>query len=1036
MARIEFPKQLKKLLDDSDFQAPLRALADRVGEILTDNKLPFFPDYTDHGVGHIRDVLKAEVELVPKSVWEQCGEDADPKLLTDADAAVIIGATLLHDIGMHVTVPGFQQLVAADTRFKPLPWFDQKQEGHRADRPWPDLWADYQREARRLSERDLTNIVGETSARVWKFDGLPTDAGQWQRNHYLVIGEFLRRHHARLAHEVAIYGFPGLPIGAGEGQFPAMGSEQGHPLRRLADLIGLTARSHGMSLRAAKAYLDAQPEYRPTPQPMNSAVLYPMALLRVADYLQIDRGRAPAALLQLREPQSPLSVIEWQKHHAVQQITPASDPRGKMVTVDAKVPLPLYLQLRDLLAGLQEEMDLSTAVLDEAYGTLTHLGLHQLMLATRRVYSNLHSPAFLESLPYVPSRTGFTSDPNLLTLLVEPLYGREPGVGVRELIQNAADAVCELEAWCKSHGKEPDNLERPSQDVDVLVDFIQRADGTWFLRVTDRGIGMQADTIQNYFLRAGASFRRSVEWAKEFADESGAPKIPRAGRFGIGAFAVFLLGPSFRMWTRHASNPGSMGCSVEAAAHAQLIQISRADGLAVGTTIEVELSAASVGQLELEIEDFGRRRGPQRFVDWFVWDWPDVQIRVSRDAMTHVFPQDVEQPIRRAAGDGRWAAIHPDGFDVVYWSHQTYGSLSCNGLAVHPPGQGGLYDRSKYRWPEEMPFQAPALAVIDSAANLPLTTQRYGLVDNRLPFETALTRDVWLSFIAHALVDGPTSRSALLSSSAHPLTRGRWLDLDSSRRRSFVSWCASDKVFLPVDSWLIDCVEGDTIVVLGIAVADRISRHETWGMDTAWARKWSRADAVLRGEGMSSVLLMDLRLTGSGLANYMHDLAENIQALADGYVPGIADVLRTVALVVDVDEHADAWFKRPSKSGTAEWTPAGSRGNRYKRKRGSFRRSDEVSRVDLLQVLGTLETGAFAWDTSDNTFAAELRRDPVQDEPTSLLAKLWIECLGRTGIPFDAVDRQALIAKARQHPELKRHMDAWQAAVDAGRSRP
>jgi hypothetical protein len=123
-----------------------------------------------------------------------------------------------------------------------------------------------------------------------------------------LAGEFIRRHHARLAHEIAIYGFPGLEIGGGEGRFPAMGKEAGHPLMHLADLIGLTARSHGASLRVCKSYLESSPLYSGTPRPMGTAVLYPMALLRVADYLQIDRQRAPAVLLRLRNPQSPVSV--------------------------------------------------------------------------------------------------------------------------------------------------------------------------------------------------------------------------------------------------------------------------------------------------------------------------------------------------------------------------------------------------------------------------------------------------------------------------------------------------------------------------------------------------------------------------------------------------------------------------------------------------------------------------------------------------------------------------------------------------------
>jgi molecular chaperone HtpG len=96
MAMIEFPKQLKSLLEEINLSAPIRTLADRVGEILADNKLPFFPDYTDHGTDHINCVLKSEVELIPKEVWEKSKEDSSPRLLCDCDAAVIIGATLLH----------------------------------------------------------------------------------------------------------------------------------------------------------------------------------------------------------------------------------------------------------------------------------------------------------------------------------------------------------------------------------------------------------------------------------------------------------------------------------------------------------------------------------------------------------------------------------------------------------------------------------------------------------------------------------------------------------------------------------------------------------------------------------------------------------------------------------------------------------------------------------------------------------------------------------------------------------------------------
>ena len=425
-------------------------------------------------------------------------------------------------------------------------------------------------------------------------------------------------------------------------------------------------------------------------------------------------------------------------------------------------------------------MDHSTAVPDEAYGARTELGLNQLKLATRRVYSNLQSPAFCDSLPYVPDRTGFAADPNLLTLLVEPLYGKQPSVGVRELMQNAADAVCELEVWCEAHGVFTKSLDLPEQDGDVLIEFVKRENGTWFLRVRDRGIGMTSDTIQNYFFRAGASFRRSAEWAKEFLDEQGKPRVTCAGRFGIGAFAVFLLGPSFRLCTRHAGADRSMGYSIEASANSQLIEIRRVDGLPIGTSVEVEMSSESAKALELDAEHYASLEGPEHKIDWFCWDWPKIVKRVDRGPKSELLGQTYSAPLRKREVSSEWSVIHPEGFDAVYWTFAGSPRMSCNGLRVSQPKNYGFSDAG-FSWPNLTQLGCPSVAVLDSAANLPLTTQRYKLSQDTLPFIDALARDVTLSFIAHALVCGPKS-----CSDAHSLRGGFPSDWNSSR--STMSW--------------------------------------------------------------------------------------------------------------------------------------------------------------------------------------------------------------------------------------------------------
>jgi molecular chaperone HtpG len=1031
MSKIDFPKPLKTLLEESGLHGPIRVLADRTGEILADNKLPFFPDYTDHGTDHINAVLKSEVELIPKQVLENSKQVSDPRLLCDADAAVIIGATLLHDIAMHLRPHGFLELIGRESRFQSLPWFKEDHEGHAADCPWHKLWDDFQREARRFSDRQLCNIVGEESARVWKFDDIPKDTGRWELNHCLIIGEFIRRHHARLAHEIAIYGFPGLPIGSGEGQFPAMGKEDGHPIKRLADLIGLTARSHGTSLRVCKAYLEASPLYPGTPRPMGTAVLYPMALLRVADYLQINSQRAPAVLLQLRNPQSPISVQEWKKHRAVQQIGPANDPRGKMVTVSTDLSLSLYLQLKDLLAGLQAEMDHATAVLDEAYGTMAELGLNQLNLATRRVYSNLQSPAYRDSLPYVPKRTGFSADPNLLTLLVEPLYGKKPGVGVRELMQNGADAVRELAAWSKSHKVSINSLHLPEQDCDVLIEYIKRDNGTWFLRVRDRGIGMRGDTIQDYFLRAGASFRRSAEWAKEFLDEKGHPKVIRAGHFGIGAFAIFLLGPCFRLWTRYAGADKSMGHTIEASVSSQLIEIRRVDGLPIGTTIEVELSNESIKGLQLEGE-YTKVYGPNCYVDWFCWDWPKVTQRVIRGPQPEILAQKHTCPIQKSNLPPDWSVIHPNGFDAVFWTFGNYPDLSCNGLKVEGESFGISESSFSFSWPENAKLRRPRVAVLDSAASLPLTTQRYGLSQATVPFVDDLVRDVTLSFIAHALVCGPESPEEVLAKvrrhplAPNPLSKHQTHNYSkSSFDEGLLRWCTTAEAMVPADPSLYMLLNSTNCIVygeLGIGNAGFVKSGLPLRASTAGFAKLLWQGYIEKGFTKESSLFAlsevlgvfareGVRCLGSAVA--VHVLAYFLPEL-----PYRAEMHEEHPFLRRKEGYINSaspiWTEVAGRDSTRFWAEA--------------QTGEMIGAVPLEPILETWEAeyrGNFNNPRNNVLFVAEVRTKPTNG-PESILAKIWNECLGPKPIPFNPASRKALIDAGSNHPELKRHLSAWQ----------
>ncbi len=1029
MASITFPNKLKQLLEGSTLQSHIWTFADTASKILSDNKLPFFPYYTDHGIDHINRVLQSQVDLVPEDVWTKSTGESDPRLLCDADAVVIIGATILHDFAMHLRPAGFLELVSDDTRFKPIAWFDKDHEGHRADRPWPELWQDYVREARRFSDRQLVNIVGPEAALTWKFEGLPKVVGEWTENHHLIVGEFIRRHHARLAHEIAVYWLPGIP----PGEFPAFGVNKNHDLHDFADLIGLVARSHGTSLRVCQAYLDQHPQYSSDPRPMRTAVLYPMALLRVADYLQIDGSRAPAVLLQLRDPQSPISVQEWQKHKAVKKFGPSKDPRGWRVIVTDDIPRTLYLQLQDLLAGIQSEIDHSTAVLDEAYGRYTREGLDALNLAIRRVHSNLNTPGFRSNLPYVPERTGFSSDPNLLSLLVEPLYGKEPSVGVRELIQNSVDAVRELDAWCEARGVKKESLDLPDLEADVMVDFTQQDDGQWILRIQDRGIGMTADTIQNYFLRAGASFRNSSAWAKEFTDAEGHSTIPRTGRFGIGAFAIFLLGPSFTLTTRHVHDNSDRGYTCSVSFHEQEIEIHRCESRYIGTTIEVLLTEQAVETLKIGTVN---KKGPTHSsTDWYCLSNPSVIRRAwHHDQKLELAQRYVFSPTQTERGP-EWSPLHLDEQLQVSWSFQASPRLVCNGFQIEAPSSlNDILSGVHFKWSFSHEFKCPNLIVDDLAGQLPINIQRYGLSTISLPFGQELAEDVYLSFLAWALVCGPEGpEQALFSPIMHPLEERkiRQIDGDEDHHYSQHHWISTNECFIPFSPQLVHVLGATSYVTIGkLYLADEVGRQY---FDIP-----SFLESCMLLPGNSAFTSVNIYIDTS---NYVHfdDVATDV------LIPEIEGIFSSIQRT----GFANQGIFQENYLTVARIAPSERRFDDY----SSVFEDTEFVPISADQISANhtrfayeypsmLETprkrpfdlGKLVKDETDlDLFGFILQHDvEAFGAEDSLLATLWLKYLGLRPIPYDPKDREAMIEDACNHPQLQRHVEAWREMKRTG----
>lgn len=673
--------------------------------ILQSNALTFFPDYTDHGIHHIESVCATAEALITEDGWSA---------FTDVDAAVFVFSALLHDLAMHITEDQFVELVTDKDR----PLIEDT-----GDQPWPLLWHRFLVEARRYDGRKLNELFGSPEP----VRDPPLHPMEMTRKDRLLIGEFLRKHHARLAHEYALFGMSG---GVGTIAFDAIAYE-------IRDLAGLIARSHNEPLRAMLPYLLKKYDIR---EFQRVHPVYLGALLRIGDYLQLEARRAPQEVLKIKRLRSPISTREFAVHHAVRDIRATHDD-PESIFVDA-IPgdVKTFVRLRDVLSDLQKELDTTWATLGEVYGRVK--SLNPLQLSIRRVRSSLDDLDRLKtSLAFIPVDAKFrTADSDVLKLLVAPLYGNKPEIGVRELLQNSLDAVRELEAL-RSSGvpnlPEPVPHDKPEISIDV-VDSPEEC----YVLVKDHGIGMNLDIVLNYFLSAGASYRQSSAWADLFNDKSGKSKVERSGRFGVGVLAAYLIGDRIEVKTRRFDEPEEKGIKFLASIEDNQLELSYTT-TPVGTSIKVFASRAVVKRLSGE----RKPNGEVVQLSWFVLKQPlVVYTSVSNKRRVHI-KQTLEWPLPNSTDLQGWTLLHPDGFEAVMWKYESGSILTCNGILIERNGRGwGGYAGELRR---------PSVAVFDRDGLLPLDLQRTKLSSPDFPFSDDLKSSIAKDFVQHVSDSAP-----------------------------------------------------------------------------------------------------------------------------------------------------------------------------------------------------------------------------------------------------------------------------------------
>lgn len=254
-------------------------------------------------------------------------------------------------------------------------------------------------------------------------------------------------------------------------------------------------------------------------------------LLRLADILDFDTSRAPEAVyrysgFQNADDSNALkSKEEWEKHLASQgfdflHVSERTHMYPLAYSATCK-SMQVEQTVNCYLDWVDEELNYCAKQLKR------FVGKWQDFILPGKIKRNMKSEGYVSG----QYRLSLDQDKILELLIGKDLYS-DPSVFVRELIQNAIDAVRTREQLDK-------NLPSGWKGQINIRCWMDQEGYHWF-RIEDNGIGMTEDVIMNYFLKIGSSYYTSDTFTKSKLQCNADADYMPISRFGIGILSCFM----------------------------------------------------------------------------------------------------------------------------------------------------------------------------------------------------------------------------------------------------------------------------------------------------------------------------------------------------------------------------------------------------------------------------------------------------------------------------------------------------------------
>ena len=279
----------------------------------------------------------------------------------------------------------------------------------------------------------------------------------------------------------------------------------------------------------------------PLPGGRSGDLGYIASILRIVDYAHINRDRAPSMERAFKQVLPEDSLLHWLAQEQVDG--PFRD--GNELAYRSAAPIAnidSWWLFYEMLSGLDAEIRTVQRYLKKRPYSANRFSLQGVLGAG----SPEEASAYIKPSGFMPIEVNLKtgSIDRLVKLLAgESLYGNDPMAAVRELLQNANDAV-----RLKFHTA-IDEYDAQVEKLPIKVELSNEGSNT-YLSISDFGVGMTSRIMTEYLISIASNY-----WESQFYyDYPGAVEkgFAQAGKFGIGFLSVFMLGDEIEVISNKA----------------------------------------------------------------------------------------------------------------------------------------------------------------------------------------------------------------------------------------------------------------------------------------------------------------------------------------------------------------------------------------------------------------------------------------------------------------------------------------------------